>query len=531
MNLKDSKEFANFFGLNQGNHNQLNSSNGNSSVLASHFPHVNPQSTNHLGAPVNSYQHITSTYKLLREPQSVKLLGWAVKQNGENLDLASTRLSVTAPSSGSIVIGGVTTAVTAGQRLSPSELIALDQVLNGTGQTIVIASNGSASGGTVTVTAGTTRFVNLVLPKGVELIVQGSSVKDPFDVVGEFKDYGTLDLVAAAGKSTSIQDLITHDLYVGTTGLVTDSGSLDISANSVMNLGAITAGSLNLNAGLGGFTNPGTISSTGSLNINSRTGVFTNSGMIASTTGNILLNSQNNIVVNNTGSGTIQALQGDIDVRNASYNGSSGINLNGGNYLSQQLNLNSGTGAISLNVNNLTGDVNATGGSFKSISNTANLILGEMNITGDPLIYNTGNVTLSSGTYTGEPLGVVAGGNINGSTAVIDTSDFSSSDFGGGNITMIAGAAFTVNSDNSLTITGGDSTGGSITLNSLNTSATNSAGSVFLIAFAGSAANSGQVKFNSITANGGPGTGGGAAGADGNVLIYAGATSGTADWS
>ena len=60
-------------------------------------------------------------------------------------------------------------------------------------------------------------------------------------------------------------------------------------------------------------------------------------------------------------------------------------------------------------------------------------------------------------------------------------------------------------------------------MGTLNASAANQAGNVVLIAFGGSTAGSGVVTFNSINASGGTGS----LGQDGNVYIFAGATSGT----
>ena len=135
-------------------------------------------------------------------------------------------------------------------------------------------------------------------------------------------------------------------------------------------------------------------------------------------------------------------------------------------------------------------------------------------------------MTLSSGTYTGQPFAAVAAGNILGANATINTSDSSSSDPGGGNITIVSGAQFTLNANGSITITGGNANGGYIQLGSLNSSASNTAGNILLLAFAGTATNSGTITFNSINANGGAGNGS-FIGQDGNVYIIAGAASGT----
>ena len=72
-----------------------------------------------------------------------------------------------------------------------------------------------------------------------------------------------------------------------------------------------------------------------------------------------------NIAVNNTG-GTIQGLmQRDYRIsRDSTYNGSANLNLTGGDYLSQALNLNSGTGVVNANIGKVTGVVNTTARRF-----------------------------------------------------------------------------------------------------------------------------------------------------------------------
>ena len=78
-------------------------------------------------------------------------------------------------------------------------------------------------------------------------------------------------------------------------------------------------------------------------------GNFTNTGLIAATgsNGNVLFNAPvaQNIAVNNTG-GSIQAVNGANKFKKVhTYAGSANLNLTGGDYLSQQLNINSGSGS------------------------------------------------------------------------------------------------------------------------------------------------------------------------------------------
>ncbi len=535
VDLKKAGEFADYFGLKPGVSNTavsnfagqhlnsaVNASNFtgqhlNSAVNANNFVHTHLN--NNINVPIGSQTNKQSSQSLLahvsrfdHEKEAVQVLAQAAR-NGENLNLASGKLSVTWESHSSVTIelGGSTKTIVYGERITPAELAAANQKLNESGnQTLVLNAQGEAVGGTLNLTATTMPYFNLVIPKGVEVNVIGSTLSHPLNVLGAVKDYGTLDFVSSKG-STGIADLNAGKLFVGSTGVITDLGTLDVSSKSLFNNeGMITAGTLNLNTG---------------------SGVFTNTGTITATTGNVTFTAPvaQNLVLNNT-AGTIQANNGAINVRGSNYTGTANMTLSGGNYLSQTLNLNDGGGNLNVNVGQVTGLVNETALNAHTIVASSDLKLGDLKINGDPLFYNlTGDVNLTSMTYAGEPLAVVAGRNIIAPpTSTISTADNSISDPGAGYITMIAGAKFTVGSDGGVTVTGGDATGGYIHLGNLDASSTaNSGGVVYLIAFPGSAANSGTVTFNSINVNGGPGGGMFGMVSDGNVYIYAGATSGT----
>ena len=118
---------------------------------------------------------------------------------------------------------------------------------------------------------------------------------------------------------------------------------------------AITVLNLNLDA-VNNVVNAGTIASSGNVDIYSGSGNITNSGLINAGQGNINVATlpSHNLNMNNAG-GTLQALNGAINFRDASYTGSANINVNGGNYLSQTMNLNSGSGDVNVNVNQVTG--------------------------------------------------------------------------------------------------------------------------------------------------------------------------------
>src|SRR5262249_5712679 len=158
------------------------------------------------------------------------------------------------------------------------------------------------------------------------------------------------------------------------------------------------------------------------------------------------------------------------------------------------------------------------------VADSADLKIGQTNVSDDPLFANTSDVVLT-GAVTGQPITVVAGKNIitNGATS-IDSSP-------GGNITLIAGASFTGTAATGVTVTKGNTAGGIIDLTGgsggtgtgiTKFSADNgggTAGNILMVAYGGSAAGTGSVLVpNSvpITANGVT---------RGNVTIIAGAKS------
>jgi hypothetical protein len=370
-------------------------------------------------------------------------------------------------------------------------------------------------------------------------------------------------------------------------GTIASSGSLSVSAGGSKNNGAGTAcpmatpllptgqpgqpvansagGSISSSAGgsisngtNGSITNStaGSMQAQGDVNLIALGGNFTNGGTVKSINGSINLNTADtaDLVVNNS-SGVMQALQGNINVRNVNYTGNANINLNGGNWFSQALNLNGGQGTVSANLNQVSGTVNVTAAQVHLQAATSNLLLGNMNISGDPSYYNTiGDVTLSGSLiFSGQDLAIIANQDIVSTASLsIDTSNASGN---GGNILFVAGAgnyyggSFTVtnpdgtqgnasaNNDTTTAITlqGQSSTGGLIDLaqsgglTSITTASkggNGNGGNITMIAYTGTGSgNPPLLPAGSITlpATSTLTTSGNGSGANGNILIIAGA--------
>jgi hypothetical protein len=254
-------------------------------------------------------------------------------------------------------------------------------------------------------------------------------------------------------------------------------------------------------------------------NINLISNNVTNAGLINSLAGNINIQAAASglLAINNT-NGVMQALAGSISVTNSAADLSSGISMVGGDYLSQQLNVDAGNGYIQANVGQVTGIVNLSACSADFGAASPTLTFGTLNVTGDPTYFNTnGSVVLSSVLPTnGNDLSIVAsqdvvvqGGTID-TTIANDGSDSNPSVDNGGNITIIAGASFTanptqsgqVNGDSSTTLTisqsnlstHGSATGGAIDLSGV--TAINSNGTLTLHGLGGNGGNITLVAFS-----------------------------------
>src|SRR4029077_4922837 len=93
-------------------------------------------------------------------------------------------------------------------------------------------------------------------------------------------------------------------------------------------------------------------------------------------------------------SGTIQALNGSINIGGMELGKSALLSLTGGNLAAQAINLQAGTGAIQANVNNVTGAVNVSGGSAQFASAAGVLDLGSLAVSGDPTFFNVGDIRI-----------------------------------------------------------------------------------------------------------------------------------------
>lgn len=292
----------------------------------------------------------------------------------------------------------------------------------------------------------------------------------------------------AANNITNAQGALLSTMLPagGLAGITSAVSNLNLSltaVNNIINQGSImSAGNLSMMAG-GSITNalPAGLTGPSPLmqamsNLNMQASTITNSGLMAATTGNInilaTLNStlasstvaatlaaiQNNDVLINNTNGVMQALNGVINVRDLAYVGKTDIAFNGGDVLSPNLNIFSGTGNIHVNTNHISGLVSGAGGALQIGTLSGKLSLGDWQLTGDPLIYGFGDLFVPTINTPNEALTIVAGGSIFISPGTYNVNK----------LFMQAGSNFTPNFDGmgnltSLTINNGRSvTGGNI---------------------------------------------------------------------
>lgn len=402
---------------------------------------------------------------------------------GLKLDLTSDTRSIVLgdnlfsnASSYTVNVGGEQKVLTSGSKVTAAEFVALQQVIDGDAQSLVVDGSGrgvdgSFNLGSIDNAGRNIKASSLTISEGVEAIGNFGRNSD-FKITRELINYGDMYALtsnAANNKAnigardvTNAGTITTQapEAVASANGAVDAPIDLRVSADrDLNNLGSISSnGTVTLSAG-GTLTNSGSVSAQSDVTLLSSAVV--NSGSISSAGGNVNFDTASPaaISVNNAG-GTINALNGAINFRQSGFTEKVDTTISGGDWYSQTLNLNGGDGHVSVSVNDLTGAVNTYAGTAAVKASTSTLTVGETITSGDPLFQNNvGDMSIAlSQTTSGAPLTYISVGSINiGSGLTFDTSSAG----GGGDILFIAGAAYT--GTGPLTVTGASTTGGSIT--------------------------------------------------------------------
>lgn len=486
----------------------------------------------------------------------------------ESMDLGSTNktMQVTDALTSSPVtvrVGGVLKTINVGDYITPAEFAALHQVLSAGTQSLGLDGAGRAvSGAFATHQLPQSAISSLAIPGGVTAIHDFARTAGTLNLIGNLTNNGTFFGVST-NPATHTANISAANIFNNANALLTTvlpSGGLAGYANAIgnlnLNLTAITnivnAGTIssagNLNASAGGSIVNALPSGTTGLapvmqafqNINLNTQQLVNSGLIESTMGNInIANASSSDLLINTTSGTMKALQGAINIENP-VSDNLRIDVLGGDWLSRTLNVSNIAGSMLFNVGEISGTLNLKAQDAHLFADSTHLTLGNVCLTGDPIIASTGTITLNSGNVdistNGNPLAIIAGGDIltgddplnPGNGVVIDTGGSTQ----GGTILMVAGAQYAVQGDGSVLIQGGTKQGGQIDLSTgpgmtiMNTSPSGSDGDggfVQLVAYGGDGVNSGIFSgtvllplLSSVT------TGGRGSGNNGNFWVIAG---------
>lgn len=410
---------------------------------------------------------------------------------GLELDLTSSERSIIVgqdlfdrASSYTLITGGVEKVVSAGSRISPAEFVALQQVVAGGKQELVLDSSGRGVDGKFSIDsisdgAHTIHAKSLVIPTSVDAIGDLSRSSD-FRLTGDFTNNGNVYLNGQHNGSS----IAARNLTNTASATISSLDDLNLSASRDLNNDGVisSAGRLTVSAG-NKISNSGSMVGKNELNISSPT--VSNSGVLT-TQGNINIDTPfpSSINIDSTG-GTVSAT-GDINFRSWNTVDKVDTTLTGGEWLSSNLKIYSGDGHVNVNANDITGGITVHSGTAIINSKGDNLSIQELKTTGDPLISNYGSVTLSYPATNGNPLSVIAGKNI----VLASTVNTSSTTGDAGDVLMIAGADFSI-TGNTLQVNGASATGGNITGSGsiIATSSTGEGGNVVLAAFAASGSN------------------------------------------
>ena len=417
-----------------------------------------------------------------------------------------------------------------------SQSLNLTGAINNSGNLIFASSNPAISAASVSASGITNQF--------------GATISS---LLSSFAGPGLSGFYSLSNLSlSSTSDISNH-------GVFTSGGNLALSAvGQIINTGTI-ASQANLSMSTASLSNSGAISAV--QNLNMQIANIVNQGQISATRGNlnvatnmasnIATNAVRDLIVNNAG-GTFQALSGVINIRDSLYTGTDSLELNGGNIVARELNLNNGEGNIVAHLNSISGIVNTTGSCAALSVQDNNLSLGNLKISGDPTYFNTaGDIGINGNIQVGSSLAIIAAGNITTAAGVslISTTNGAGQ---GSNIYIVSGANITGgtgstgaiaatppvlgNATSPVTIDMTPGTGGNIdfsasknlVISSASTCPGCAGGNIVLAAFSDGAATGGQILMPGPT----PGFSGAslvssaASGPAGNVTVIAGASTG-----
>lgn len=439
-----------------------------------------------------------------------------------DLDLSSTTKSFSTANlnmSGAlnINVAGGTRTINPGDMLTAAELVAAHQVLSGANQSLRVGQDGSATGGRFSLTGTMSESIgNLVVPQHVKLL-QNFSDQASLNLAGNLTNSGKL-VVFSTNPAQAQAAFSAANIYNQPGALISSMGSgvagalgsvdLTLSAlGEIVNSGTIiSSGSLNLSANSIVNALPANVSGAQPLisayqNLNMQAASVVNQGQMLAQNGNM-----NVATANLVNSGLMQSLAGDLTVANLSFGNltvdnaggtmlagnalsflnkqgmvdelgnlvKSDMNVYGGTLLASALNFDAGQNNFDLNVQDLGGTVYVDAGhaSLKVTEGTHHFVLGRLNVSNDPpldltvasfddggtgyastglgdyvrIVTTSGGITFTGNILTTPPVSGDGGYVELNSADFISVADINASanDTGnGGNITLIAATSVT----------------------------------------------------------------------------------------
>ncbi|MBX3139039.1 hypothetical protein KF707_22620, partial [Candidatus Obscuribacterales bacterium] len=316
-----------------------------------------------------------NTVNAIREQRLIRLNSINLNGLPSDLNLNSRRDNyVLGGLSGNVTISraGSDLVVDGSTKLTAAEVAAVYQVLNESGQTLSLGKKGNADGGFLTLDAAATGgLTSLVIPKNVSVNGDFTNAAE-LGIGGDLHNSGNL-FVHSNDASVTTATISADNIRNSRTGSIAtvDSGSsvlnLSLFANmDIVNQGSINgAGDVSLSAGssIQNVSDSGSIPTiTAGQNVNLQSANIFNQGVISAKSGDINLATQLvSLPASKTvfvyGQGGAFNAAGDITIGSNVFDSSTAVLLNGGDYHSNNLVVNAGSGSADGAVGDVTGQL------------------------------------------------------------------------------------------------------------------------------------------------------------------------------
>ena len=457
---------------------------------------------------------------------------------------------------GSINVSGHELNINASSMITPSEAIALQQVMTHNHQDLLLGINGNAIGGRLNLDNFLNQNIaNISIPNEVSAYLNVNANRFDLNVLGNISNYGSLyglsNSVTAHNLDIQVGSLVNSGVI--STMLSLEPLNLNISASHEIINSNLIQSSAELNITTPNLTQnsqSGQLAVLSGQNVDFLVNSINNNGTIealGSVNFNAIANVNSEVILNNA-NGNVSAGQ-NINFSNTNNNLPLDVSINGGAINAASINFDDKLANIDVAGANLNGMLNMTGTSAHVNTDSNVLNLGNININGDPTYYNYGDININGNINVHQALAIIATGSIIGAANTAITISATTNHGGKGfDIDLIAGANITnpvsggrlnlppLPAGTAVTFNGASTGGGNIDFSAVSSlvissaasgTANNPGGNITLAAYSGTSANAnGGIYLPSTSTLNSSGIG---TGASGSVTIIAGSTNGTPD--